>query len=124
MKLPHSISKVTAPVKNTLTAAVQKPSLKTVGAAMLLATPVGLVGTIAVGNSPALKNTLAAVSAEVKKDANVVSTKAVSTVKKAETVVVAGAKKASSVAGGIMDKLMMPLMIVGGLGLAMMFLRK
>ena len=124
MKLPHSISKVTAPVKNTLTAAVQKPSLKTIGAAMLLATPVGLVGTIAVGNSPALKNTLAAVSAEVKKDANVVSTKAVSTVKKAETVVVTGAKKVSKVAGGVFDKLMMPLMIVGGLGLAMMFLRK
>ena len=124
MTILHSISKVTAPVKNTLTAAVQKPSLKTVGAAMLLATPVGLVGTIAVGNSPALKNTLAAVSHEVKHSANVVSTKAVSTVKKAETVVVTGAKKVSKVAGGVFDKLMMPLMIAGGLGLAMMFLRK
>ena len=115
--------KIAAPIKNTLKTAAQKPSLKTVAAAALLVTPVGAVATIALANQGEIKNTLASVSGEVKEKTAVIGTKTVEVAKKTETVAVAGAKKASSVAGGIFDKLMLPLMVVGGLGL-FMFLRK
>ena len=91
-----------APIKNTLQAAVTKPSLKTVAAAALMATPVGLVGTLAVGNKEAIKSTLHSVAIEVKKDALVVG----STVKKGGEVVIKTAEKgAKAVTAGFTNML-------------------
>ena len=66
-----------------------KPSLKTVAAVALIATPVGLAGTLAVGNKDAIKSTLHTVGTEVKTDALVVG----STVKKGGEIAIKGVKK-------------------------------
>ncbi len=117
-------SKFTAPVKNTITAAVQKPSLKTIAAAALLATPIGLVGTVAVANSSQIKNTLASASAGIKNNTKVVATAVGTTVKKVETKVISGVKTADKAVSSVWSGMMMPLMVVGGLGVAFMLLRK
>jgi hypothetical protein len=82
-----------ASVKSTIHNAVQKPSLTHIAAAALTMTPVGLAANIAIGNKEAIKSTLSAAGAEIKKDIKIVE----STVVKGGEVAIKGVKKAGSV---------------------------
>ena len=105
--------------KTTLTNVVQKPSLKSIAAAALLVTPVGLAATVAYDNKDAIKSTLGHAAVVVKEEAKVVG----DTVKKDVVSVAKVAEKGvKSVAGGMQNMMYMG-MAAGGIVLLIMILK-
>ena len=120
-----SLPKINVSLPSSLSAAVKaKPSLiAMVGAAAVLS-PVGAVVGLgayeAIKHPDQVKSTLSHAADSVKAAAPVVA----STIGHAAVEVGKGAKSAVGAVGSGLTTLMMPLMVVGGLAVAMMILKK
>ena len=120
-----SLPKINVKLPSTISAAVKaKPSLAAVVGVAAILSPVGAVaalGAYEVAKHPdQVKSTLSHAADSVKAAAPVVA----STIGHAAVVAGKGAKSAVGAVGSGLTTLMMPLMVVGGLAVAMMILKK
>ena len=93
-----------SPVKSTLHTAIAKPNIHNVAAAAIMVTPLGMAGTLAVGNKDAIKSTLHTAGTTVKNDSKIIGT---STLSASKTVAHGAGKAAHSVASGFTHMLYM-----------------
>ena len=120
-----SLPKINVSLPSSLSAAVKaKPSLVAMVGAAALLSPVGAVVGLgayeAIKHPDEVKSTLGHAADAVKAAAPVVA----STIEKGAVAAGKGAKEAVGAVGSGLTTLMMPLMVVGGLAVAMMILKK
>ena len=97
----------------TLSKAIEKPNLAKLLPVLAVVNPVGYVAYQTVAHPDKVKSTISNIGGDIKKAAPVVA----STIGK-------GAHAVGGVAKGAFNTIMMPLMVVGGLIVAMMVLKK
>lgn len=106
-----SLPKISLP--STLSKAIEKPNLAKLLPALAVVAPVGVLAYEVVAHPDEVKSTLGKIGGDIKKAAPVVA----DTLGK-------GAHAVAGVASAGFNTIMMPLMVVGGLVVAMMVLKK